>query len=99
MPDLCDTCVHYPPSSFGGKPCSMCNPNDPVLDCYQRREEQPQTNGDRIRAMSDEELAAFCCDWFYCPDCPGHGVRSPDCANVLLAWLQSHADGGDGNAV
>ena len=54
------------------------------------------SKADRIRARSDEKLAAFCCDWFYCPDCPGHGVRAPDCANALLDWLQSPADGGDG---
>lgn len=67
---ICETCVHYPPSSMDGKPCSMCNPNEPFLNCYQKREEtlpdfltgmsdHPVSNADRIRAMSDEGLAEF----------------------------------------
>ncbi len=37
MPDnwICDTCVHSPPSSTDGKPCSMCNPEDPFMSSYQ----------------------------------------------------------------
>lgn len=55
----CESCVYYPPSSFGGKPCWLCNTNDPLLNRYEKREEPVTTNADRIRAMSDEELAEF----------------------------------------
>lgn len=42
----------------------------------------PKTNGDRIRAMTDEELAKFifhvtdCCSkgWQWCEDCPLNGA-------------------------
>ena len=57
----CESCVHYPPSSFGGKPCWMCNTNDPLLNRYEKREEPVITNADRIRAMSDAEMAEWIC--------------------------------------
>ena len=31
---ICESCVHYPPSSGDGKPCSMCDNDIPVLDFY-----------------------------------------------------------------
>lgn len=54
----------------------------------------PITNADRIRAMSDEELAGFISDFKDCSgDCiVGHGVK--DCyglcatKDTLLIWLQ-----------
>ena len=30
----CESCIYYPPSSFGGKPCSYCWEGDPYLDQY-----------------------------------------------------------------
>ena len=36
---ICDTCIHYPPSSGDGKPCCICNPGDSILDCYEEKEE------------------------------------------------------------
>jgi len=30
----CDTCAYSPPSSCDGKPCTMCDPNDPILNCH-----------------------------------------------------------------
>lgn len=34
----CETCTHFPPSSCDGKPCSLCDLEDPKLDCYQMEE-------------------------------------------------------------
>ena len=31
---ICESCVYYPPSSCDGKPCCVCDPNDPALNCY-----------------------------------------------------------------
>lgn len=54
---------------------------------------KPMTNGDRIRAMTDEELAAFVCK--RCQDCspitcPGtelcNGADGP--ANGMVKWLK-----------
>ena len=34
----CESCIHYPPSAADGKPCCFCDPIDPLLNCYQRKE-------------------------------------------------------------
>lgn len=36
--ESCDTCAYNPPSSGDGKPCSMCDTSDPMLNCYQKKE-------------------------------------------------------------
>lgn len=36
----CETCVHYPPSSCDEKPCCVCDPDEPYLNCYQKREDE-----------------------------------------------------------
>ena len=57
---------------------------------------QKETNADRIRAMSDEDLAKFI-EWSDCP--PHDGVCDRDnitCSECWLNWLQSPA-GGDGD--
>lgn len=58
-----------------------------VLDERKRK----QTNADRIRAMSDEELA----DWIVCPHgnlCDSPGALDGDCPNCCLQWLQQPAE-------
>ena len=67
---------------------------------YQYTHRPVATNADRIRAMSDEELAMF----IERSDCPPHGnwicdYENRDCIHCWLAWLQSPADGGDGDGV
>ena len=56
---------------------------------------KPQTNADRIRAMSDEELAVFLGEYRFCDiceegcaDCTYHG----DCDKRLSDWLQQPAE-------
>lgn len=31
---ICESCIYYPPSSCDGKPCTMCDTDDPLLNCY-----------------------------------------------------------------
>lgn len=46
----------------------------------------PQTNADRIRAMSDEELAKhLCCPWKECKN------MNLECDKCLLDWLRQEA--------
>ena len=59
-----------------------------------------QTNADRIRAMSDEELAEWVsyvskgCDFIRCP--AGHSVScAKGCKLVWLDWLQSPVGGAE----
>ena len=39
----CETCIHYPSSSFGGKPCCMRDTDDPYLNCYREREDEEES--------------------------------------------------------
>lgn len=57
--------------------------------------EAPMTNADRIRAMTDEELAELLGGYVYCGGCPMRGnckVDNLPCDNVLLEWLQQPAE-------
>lgn len=57
--------------------------------------ETPKTNGDRVRAMSDEELVKLyqtpCEHLCLCRRC-GNGCTSADCKDGMLAWLQREAE-------
>ena len=63
--------------------------NEPCCRCDNRK-----TNADRIRNMSDEELA----EWMLCPYMKGpydeciHGWHDYDCSKCKLEWLQSEAE-------
>ena len=35
---ICESCVYYPPSSCDGKPCSFCDPDEPYMNCYSKKE-------------------------------------------------------------
>ena len=60
--------------------------------------QQPMTNGDQIRSMTDEELAGemFELANYACP--PGKEFtrtscgKNPECNNCWLDWLQQEAD-------
>ena len=58
----------------------------------------PQTNADRIRAMSDEELAdalqKFCIAMVDCSDCPLYDFGCPKNSifNYWIEWLQQPAE-------
>ena len=77
------------------------NQNEIVVGCGMYK--PPMTNADRIRAMSDEELAAFlervhvapcsaCCDNLYW--CRRNNAPEPVCKNHFLEWLQQPAEEG-----
>lgn len=57
-------------------------------------EDMPMTNGDRLRVMSDKELADFLVDQGYCPrdidwDCM---LDNQGCAACVLKWLQAFVE-------
>ena len=58
------------------------------------------TNADRIRAMSDEELAWELMLWRCEAVARHHGISSeyPDTQKTILEWLQQPAKGGENNA-
>ena len=50
------------------------------------------TNADRIRAMTDEELAELWWERVDCGECPVHRdckMTGQDCKQLALAWLKS----------
>ena len=34
---LCEKCIYYPPSSCDGKPCCVCDPDEPLMSCFEER--------------------------------------------------------------
>ena len=28
---ICESCIYYPPSSCDGKPCCVCDPDEPLM--------------------------------------------------------------------
>ena len=67
-------------------------------DCPCRTE--PITNADRIRSMTDEELAWELMLWRCEAVARHHGISSeyPDTQKTILEWLQQPAKGGENNA-
>ena len=64
-------------------------------DCCPEFEAAVETNADRIRAMSDEELAEVLGELVHCGGCPMRDnckVADLPCNNVLLEWLKQPAE-------
>ena len=55
--------------------------------------EEPRTNGDKIRAMNDEELAEWLDLHGECNQCAYHPAQcNTDCNEGHLKWLQKEAE-------
>lgn len=89
---------------MNGSGCKNC-PVSPCHTLYYRgsycREQRakhglgdPMTNADRIRSMSDEELAWELMTWRLEAVAKYHGVESqyPDTQKTILSWLQQPAE-------
>lgn len=63
-------------------------------ECGMFKQKQ-MTNADRIRAMTDEELAKFFLDCVACDDCPVGIVKCKrefaKCMDAALDWLEQEA--------
>lgn len=77
---------------------------EPYIDIAGEYYAKPKTNADRIRAMSDEELAVFLADEIGHGDCCDcrlecatyEGDKFEDsCHNSYYRWLQQPAEGAD----
>ena len=55
---------------------------------------KPMTNADRIRVMTDEELAAWLSDMHDAVTCPNGGAIdcNPSCKRCWLDWLKEEVD-------
>ena len=79
------------------KECNQCPHEfndknlEPCKDCVPKK----KTNADKIRAMSDEELAEFASHYISCGYCDVKtigGSCGNGCKKNLLKWLQSEAE-------
>lgn len=86
--DGCKGCKYENQSASSGF-CIGCIQN--AVDKY-----KPQNNADRIRKMSDEELAEWLCHVETCPIenyCPClRGEDEKSCLVCIFEWLQKEVD-------
>lgn len=90
-PEKCATCKRSSKAD-GWVACANCIHNNSRKDRY-----EPLTNGDRIRNMTDEELAQLLnTGTFICEGLKDICEYMPGCEVCMLAWLRSPAnDGGN----
>lgn len=87
---MCSNCLHfyYLVNNYPSAPCETCVHHDK----WQTTE---QTNGDRIRAMSDEKLAAWI-EQLEPPKCPSDDwyskCKKPFCDGCWLDWLRQKVE-------
>ena len=64
-----------------------------ITGCSKYEERNPFTNADRIRSMSDEELAMFIRDTALVDGvfCPYEKCKRKNCGECLLDWLREEA--------
>lgn len=65
-----------------------------IVDSNNARKDDKQTNADRIRNMSDEELTKKLCLLLDCRKCPAFKSRNEEsmCDANLFEWLQSEVE-------
>lgn len=89
-PEICKQCTHenVPESGF---PCHLCGylvgADKSQIGAFKKK----QTWGDKIRAMSDEELAEWLAGKLGCRHCDRIGLCSSvsECKEAYLQWLKS----------
>lgn len=115
--DYCETCVYYPPSSCDGKPCTQCDPESLLNNCYVNKEDYitkkrmderlammhklypnaKPTNADRIRSMTDEELATWLncmqSNAYHCGEFGRTNAAYPFDNKAWLEWLKEESEG------
>ena len=97
--DWCVMCKHEGRAIYDG--CCECEYTENSDDPPTKYEPKPMTNGDRIRSMSDEEMAEYFPSYATsCPDlkenemvCKGANFMANDkmCRQCWLGWLKQEA--------
>lgn len=94
----CHICKYAKPKMHHGRKEVLCLLDNmfvmhPSTGCFCFKEKaKVATNGDRIRAMSDEELAVFLCNNASCETC---NFRSTNCREKRIEWLRKEVDEGE----
>lgn len=81
-------------TGFGWGECKTAGENDVACEDFERKPKL--TNADRIRQMTDEELAEMLllstC-YFGCNKCKYHGkCKDKSCTEAAIGWLKQEAD-------
>ena len=89
MDSICDKC-------YFRTDCAMYEPSAKVASCYCYKHDPRITNADRVRAMSDEELATFMAERNACLR-PNLRTKDEcwqydDCEACWLDWLKQEAE-------
>ena len=73
-----------------------CQDKEQMARYIEEHQPKPMTNADRIRAMTDEELAKFIPNWSYTDACKCVEKPYVDCNNecekCVSEWLQQPAE-------
>ena len=87
MTKICDQCKLY-----GGCDRIWKDSDDPMCVSFTKR----KTNGDHVRAMTDEELTKFLTEEKLCEIVCGENKDYcyGDCDAQILAWMKREADDG-----
>ena len=83
--DICEFCRYNPPSSFGGRPCTVCPASGREI----------KTNADRIKAMRDEEQIKFFSMASKAAGCPPDNPMNcmDDCSQCWEIYFGNPANG------
>lgn len=81
----CKDCVGFDECKITGRTVEFAVDDGVCIDFAERK---PQTNADRIRSMSDEELAKILGNKCICPPTS----ECVDCVDCWLEWLQQPAE-------
>lgn len=98
----CGECKHFEVDDVAAtceKKRWFCDDAAPACEMF---EPKVVTNGDKIRQMSNKNLAIFLGDRVYCFTCPTKGVPCFDkpkdvCYQKWLAWLNAPAESENNN--
>ena len=87
----CKNCINLDRQGWCEKAVDSPEPNR-ERECYYF---QRMTNADRIRGMSDEELADKWWAWIDCGECPARpncSMLHKDCNQFALEWLKKEVE-------
>lgn len=88
----CDTCKERCPKAELAHQAALGRmyATNELIALVKKNEKRPTTNADRLRSMTDEELAEFIS---YC-GCPNHAMDCrASCKDCTMKWLQQPAEG------
>ena len=96
----CKDCIYSAPSNLAGNfaelsnlvYCTYYKHNISIIRGCGNGKPKLKTNADRIRAMSDEELAKTISGEEIYPWCTEEPCKYDSCTDCVLAWLKQEAD-------